>query len=296
MEKLIQTVLALVAGLATTGIAHAEDAQAIQITQWNWASGYNLFNPAPDDKLRAFATDRPTKSYAATTVDAGRFQIETDLFSYSYSNYEGVKSKSYQTLDPVLKLGITDNMDFEIQFNGLQGLRTNDAASGAFIAHGSGFGDVLLKARFNLIGNDGGPLALALLPYVTLPSQTRLVSDGVVEGGLLIPMKYSLSDDYSFNFLSEFDVLKNANDIRRHANFVNIICFNASVPGIKDLTASVEFYSAVGTDVNIPAVYTFDTALAYNITPTLQVDAGVNFGLNDAAPKVQVYTGVSKRF
>ena len=46
-------------------------------------SQYTLFNPTPKEQMRPFNTDRPTKSNVPYTVDAGHFQIETDLeFSF----------------------------------------------------------------------------------------------------------------------------------------------------------------------------------------------------------------------
>jgi hypothetical protein len=41
-------------------------------------SSYTLFDPVPDDLMRSFATDRPTKSDSPYTVDAGHFQYEAD--------------------------------------------------------------------------------------------------------------------------------------------------------------------------------------------------------------------------
>jgi hypothetical protein len=96
--------------------------------------------------------------------------------------------------------------------------------------------------------------------------------------------------------MSEIDALKNANDDGRHANFVNLVNLNHAVPGIKNLSAAIEFYSSVGTDPNTPPIYTFDTALIYLLTPNIQLDAGADFGLNRAAPVVQVFMGLSQRF
>jgi hypothetical protein len=42
-------------------------------------AGYTLFDPTPDDQMRAFCTDRPPKANAACTVDAGHFQYESDI-------------------------------------------------------------------------------------------------------------------------------------------------------------------------------------------------------------------------
>jgi hypothetical protein len=40
----------------------------------------------------------------------------------------------------------------------------------------------------------------------------------------------------------------------------------------------------------------FDTAVAWMVFPNVQLDAGVNFGLNRATPAIQLYTGISQRF
>ena len=42
---------------------------------------YWVLNPVPDDRMRNFSTDRPTKSNVPCTVDAGHFQYETDIVS-----------------------------------------------------------------------------------------------------------------------------------------------------------------------------------------------------------------------
>jgi len=53
-----------------------------------------------------------------------------------------------------------------------------------------------------------------------------------------------------------------------------VINISGPIPGvnIKDLTATLEFYAEAGTDPHTPTIYTFDTAFAYLITPTVQVD------------------------
>src|ERR1700748_135231 len=91
-------------------------------------SGYTLSAPTPDDLLRKFAPDRPTKGFSVRTIDAGHFEIETDLANYTISNSNGT-THSFQTLDPTLKLGLTNWMDIEVQFNGLQYTESVDGTS-----------------------------------------------------------------------------------------------------------------------------------------------------------------------
>jgi hypothetical protein len=207
-----------------------------------------------------------------------------------------VTTKLYQAFDPVWKFGLTNWADFEVQYNGYQNLVATSNATGAVVAKGSGFGDVFVKSKINVFGNDGGSAALEVIPYVKLPSGGPLISNGAVEEGLIAPLQLTLPKDFGLTLMSEVDALKNANDNGRHVNFVNLVNLNHPVPGIKNLSAAIEFFSSVGTDANTPPVYTLDTALIYLLTPNVQLDAGVDFGLNKAAPNLQVFMGLSQRF
>jgi len=42
-------------------------------------SSFHFFNPTPRSLMRELSTDRPDKTESAYTVDAGHFQIESDL-------------------------------------------------------------------------------------------------------------------------------------------------------------------------------------------------------------------------
>jgi hypothetical protein len=255
-------------------------------------SGYTLFNPTPDAALRAFNTDRPTKSNSPITVDAGRFQYETDLLNYTHSNAGGVSTRLYTTLDPVLKLGLTNRIDLELQFNGYTWFNVH-TPGGAQIATGSGPGDLVVRAKINMFGNEGGP-ALALIPYVKLPTASRSIGNGQTEGGLVAPLSVPLPWDFLLVAMPEIDVLKNANDNGRHVNFTQLI--NISHPIGPKMTVYGELYSALGADKRTPPVYTFDAAISYALTDTLQLDVGANIGLNRNAPNLQLYTGVAQRF
>jgi hypothetical protein len=258
-------------------------------------AAFSIFNPTPDDLLRSFATDRPTKSNSPYTVDGGRIQYETDLLNYSYSNYGGVRTTSFQAFDPVWKVGLTSNADLEFESNGLQSVSTYDAAKGNLLSRATGMGDFLTRLKINVFGDDGGVLAAALIPYVRAPSGLAGVSDAAWEGGISAPLRINITNDYGVIVMSEVDVLKNAESSNRHANFANLVNFSGPIPGLTALTGYIELYESAGTDRFTPPIYTFDTAVSYNITPSLQVDIGLNIGLNEAAPKVQIYAGLAQR-
>ena len=258
-------------------------------------SGYTLFNPVPDDLLRKFAPDRPTKGFSVRTVDAGHFEIETDLVNYTYSKYLGVTTRNYQALDPTFKLGVTNWMDVEVQFNGLQYTQMFDGGPMPNFQNSTGFGDVFLRTKINLLGNDSGPIGFALIPYVKLPSSTPLISNGAVEGGLIAPLALRPAD-FIVTLMTEVDDLKSATSNNRYANFVNLVSVSHGVPGTEGVNAMVELFSSVGTDPGTAPIYTLDFGMNFRLSQHIILDVGLNLGLNSAAPKAQVYTGLSARF
>jgi hypothetical protein len=257
--------------------------------------GYTLFDPTPDDLLRKFAPDRPTKGFSVRTIDAGHFEIETDLVSTTASNSPSGTTHSLQALDPTFKLGLTNWMDFEVQFNGLQYTESLDGASPFNFQNSTGFGDIFLRAKMNLFGNDSGPAGFALIPYVKLPSSTPLISNGATEGGLIAPLALR-PDDFIVTLMTEVDDLKSATSNNRYANFVNLVSVSHSVPGTEGINAMVELYSSVGTDAGTAPIYTLDFGMNFRLSQHTILDVGLNLGLNSAAPKAQVYTGISARF
>ena len=281
--------------MASSSPAHADDATSSSNPTVTDKSGYSLLNPTPDDEMRKFTPDRPTKGFSVRTVDAGHFQLETDIVNYTHSNDHGVVTRSIQALDPTVKLGLTNWMDIEVQFNGLQSSQSFDSRSGGGILNGAGFGDVFLRTKMNLFGNDAGPAGFALIPYVKLPSSAPVISNGAVEGGLIAPLALR-PDDFIITLMTEVDVLKTANGNGRYANFVNLVGVSHPIPGLDGANAMVELFSSTGTDPATPPVYTFDLGMNFRLDQRTILDVGVNLGLNKAAPKVQVYSGISLRF
>jgi hypothetical protein len=259
-------------------------------------SAYTLFNPVPDDLMRKFAPDRPTKGFSVRTIDAGHIEIETDLVNYTTANSPDGTTHSVQGLDPTVKLGLTNWMDVEVQFNGLQHVESSDGTTSPFnFQNATGFGDVFLRTKMNLLGNDSGPVGLALIPYVKLPSSTRLLSNGAVEGGLIVPLALR-PDDFIVTVMTEVDDLKSAVGDNRYANFVNLVSVSHGVPGTEGINAMVELFSSVGTDRFTPPVYTLDFGMNFRLSQHVILDIGLNLGLNSTAPKAQLYTGLSARF
>ena len=258
-------------------------------------SQYTLFNPTPKDRMRDFSTDRPTKSNVPYTVDAGHFQYEGDVFIYSFDNttIPGTDITSFVLANPTFKLGLTNFMDFEVNFSAYNNIRAQTRADGSSTV-ASGFGDVITRAKINLFGNDGGGPALALIPYGKWPTAPLGVGNRYVEGGVAVPLAVPLPLGFTTILMGQLDYLKNPNDSGYHVNFPALININRQI--VEGVTAYAEIYANWSTHRDVRDVYTLDLAVAWSPFPNFQLDAGLNIGLNAAATPYQIYMGISQRF
>ena len=285
--------LLLLAGFASPvdGQAAEDDAAAPD------KSAYSLFNPTPTDQMRDFSTDRPPKVNSPYTVDAGHFQYEADLASYLYDSFSPnrLTTRQWVVADPTLKLGLTNRIDAELQLAPYNDLRaTQRGGLAATSTESSGFGDVTPRMKVNLFGDDGGDTALALIPYVKLPTAARGLGNDWVEGGVIAPLSLALPDGWTVILMTELDALADSADAGRHANFLNLVNLShALAPG---LTFYVELFADTASGGQVTPIYTLDLALTYLIGRDLQLDVGTNIGLDKAAPDLQAYIGLSQRF
>jgi len=256
-------------------------------------SGYTLFNPTPLASMRDFNADRPTRSNGPITVDAGHVQVESDFAAYTHSNAGGTTTRLIQTVDPVLKLGLTNRVDFELQFTGYNWLSATPRDNQANLTSARGAGDVVARTKVNLFGNEGGP-ALALIPYVKFPTAAAVVGNGNTEGGLIAPLSIPLPGNLVLILMPELDVFRNQANAGHHLNASGVIDLGYSP--VKAVTLYAELFAARGADKGNPPVYTVDTAISWMLTDTLQLDVGTNIGLNRNAPNLQLYTGIAQRF
>jgi hypothetical protein len=259
-------------------------------------SGYTLFDPTPDADLRSLCTDRPTKSTSPCTVDAGHWQVESDVYNVTLQTTDGVTTTTQLFTNPTLKLGLTNNLDFEVNIAPYEQVSAHDSASGVTTTS-NGVGDLYLKAKLNLAGDDGGAFGFALVPYVKVPTAPRGVGNGAVEGGIITPLQFNLPANWQLVIDPEFDSLANAVGGGQHANLAGLLSF--SYPATKTITVSLEVWGDSNFDPTGTVNQTsFDLGAAWipAKAPNFQLDGGVNLGLNRATPGAQAYIGVSRRF
>ena len=259
-------------------------------------SHYHLFNPTPRELMREFNTDRPDKTESPYTLDAGHFQIEMDVLNYSFDRFNGLPNNTRVesvAIAPVnLKVGLCDNVDFQLVLQTYNSVRTRDTVTG--VTRQRGFGDVISRLKINLWGNNGGATALALMPYVKLPTSQDHLGNSSVEGGLIVPLAVQLPGGFGMGLMTQVDINRDASGSGHHPEFVNSITFSHDLVG--KLAGYVEFFSSVSTERGSSWVGTVDLGLTYALTKDIQLDAGVNIGVTRAADDVNPFLGISFRF
>lgn len=234
--------------------------------------------------------DRPAKGNAVCTAPAGRFQLEAAPIDWSRLRAQGTRTDVLTFGASTLKLGLSGSSDLQVAFTPLIDITTHAAG---VRQHVSGFGDLVLRYKQRLTAEDG-PVQLGLIPFVKLPTASGDVGNGEVEGGVAVPVSLPLGSA-SLTFGPELDWLADSDGNGHHAALVNLV--NVSAPIAPRLTAAGELWGSWNFDpAGTVDQASADAALAYLVSPQLQLDLGANVGLNRNTPDLEVYVGTSILF
>jgi hypothetical protein len=259
-------------------------------------SGYHLFNPVPDDQLREVSTDRPDKTESSHTVDAGHLQIESDLVSYSRDDDESgdgdTRVESWAVAHINLKIGLLNNVDLQTVIETYNHITTEDRVAGTTNRQ-CGFGNLTSRVKINLWGNDSGPIAVALMPFVKFPTSQDDIGNDSVEGGIILPVATGLPAGFDLGGMTEVDFNRDEMGDGHHTEFVNTIEVGRDIFG--PIGGYVEFFTAVSTESDSEWIGTVDVGFTYGVTENIQFDAGVNIGVTDAADDYNPFLGLSIR-
>jgi len=256
-------------------------------------SGYNLWRPVPDSLLREMATDRPDKTESAFTVDAGHYQIEMDVLSYTHDRSDRETTKSLSVAATNFKVGVLNNVDLQLVVETYNLQKTKDRVTGENM-RASGFGDVTFRSKINIWGNDGGPTALSVMPFVKAPTSRDDLGNGAVEGGVIFPFAMDLPCEWGLGAQMEVDRLRDSTSSDYHQEFASTITVSHDIAG--KLGGYVELFSNLSNENDADWIATFDFGFTYAVTRDIQLDAGVNIGLTDAADNVNPFIGLSLRY
>lgn len=229
--------------------------------------------------LRELSTDRPDTTESPYTVDAGHFQIEAEIASWTRD-----RSHSETALGQInFKYGLDDFTD--LQWISPTHCWTDDG--------GEGWGNVQIRLKRNLWGNDAGDTALAVMPYAELPTGDEAFGADRLQGGLIIPFAFS-HGDWGFGLQGQID---RAYDNERNAHHWEFMgSATASHPVSDCCNVFCEVVALLREGQAGGSEYSLNTGVTWLARDQVQWDAGIRVGLNDEAPDLMPFLGYSTKF
>lgn len=256
--------------------------------------GWVLLLPAAAaaDAEDPICADRPGIATPTCTVPTGMVQVETTIADWIRDRSAGVRSTDLVVGETALKFGVTDR--FHVELAVAPYARSTVRAQGARETE-SGFGDTAIAAKYRLT-REIAPVQVAVRPFVKIPTARRPLGNGKVEGGLIVPVEYAIPrSQLSLTFAPELGLLADGDGSGHHLATAQVV--SLAIPLSSRLSASAELAGAWDWD---PAAtvrqYLAGGSAAYLLSNDVQLDAGVNVGLNGQAPDLQLYSGFAFRF
>ena len=152
--------------------------------------------------LQAQVTETPQ------TIDPGRFLLRVDAVSLGVKpdSSDPNQVKALGLAWPLLAGGITRSLDFEV--GGQFFVRDTYQIKGTNETH-SGLGDVTFRTKWTFWRDPALNEAVAVIPYIKVPTNSNGVGNGFTEGGLIFPWERQFSSGMKAGAMVEWDHLRN---------------------------------------------------------------------------------------
>ena len=244
-------------------------------------------------RLRAedgpICADRPGRSTSACTVPQGHWQVETGFIDTSLQK-EGLEREIETVIgETTLRYGLTDHSDIEIDVSPFVSSTSRNEPSQ------SGFGDIIASYKHRL-ALDPRALDVSLMPFVKIPTAKRPLGNRKWEGGLLVPIDYTIGKSpFEINLTPELDVVADMEGNGHHLAMVQVASLGWQTS--PRLNLSVEVWRQWDWDPSgTIRQLSLDGSMAYLIDQRTQLDAGLNVGLDSQTPDLEFSAGLSILF
>jgi len=153
--------------------------------------------------LRAQITETPV------TVAPGRFLLEMDALSLTLDRAGDARYTAFGAANTFLSTGLTDNWDIQV---GAQLFISQKVTASGLKERNSGIGDVYVRTKWRFLEDPDAGMAVAIMPYVKLPTNSGQVGNRSMEGGIIVPWTTKLLAGFDFSAMAKLDYLRNDAD------------------------------------------------------------------------------------
>jgi hypothetical protein len=241
---------------------------------------------------RDFCPDRPGLGTPPCTIDPGHADVEIGLADWTLERAAGERTDTLALGETLVRVGLTDRLEAQLAWTAFGHVRERGPGGRS---SDSGVGDVTLALRRNLASPDGSGFSAALMPFATLPTGNKVLGAGDWSAGLLLPLSFDLPHGLQLGFTGQVAAAADEDRHGRHLEYGGVAGLSAQLG--HSLSATAELSATRDEDPSGHATeWLAGLSAGWMANDDLQLDLGANIGLDEAAPDLQLYAGVSKRF
>ncbi len=245
------------------------------------------------ENVRPMATDRPDQTDGVFTVPKGWWQFETGLFNYSRRMDTDHRNETFIWGEVNAKYGLTNNIDVQLIWQPWTEQRYKgnpDAGEDGFAREG--VNDLVARVKFNLFGNDGGPWAMSVVPFVKIPTAKHKIGNDLWEGGMSINSEVELGGGFTLGNTIYSQILGDSDDTLHFSPTATAVL---GYEVTDSFTVYGEIYGQNRVDTERYWQTSFDAGFMYSITPNVIFDAGANWFFR-GEEAFNPFVGLSWRF
>ncbi len=235
----------------------------------------------------ALDPDRPDVSSSARTVGASRVQLESGVL-LERTRAAGEPTERRVSAEVLLRVGVSERLEVRVDGEPIVRVRGSEAATDV--------GDFRLGAKWRFLDStEGAPWpALALLPFVKLPTAPTPIGTGKTDYGLLLAASLELPADFGL------DANAGVAAIGQTGPSGHLLQALVSASLSRKLGAAVasfgEIFYASREEWSGRDQVGVDAGIIWTLLPNLALDAAVGTSLYGRVPDVFVRAGGSVRF
>lgn len=239
---------------------------------------------ADDDALDP---DRPDASFSAKTVGAGRVQLETGAL-FERTRIAAEPTERRLAAETTLRIGVGGR--FEVRVDGEPIVRLRGAEEATDV------GDFRLGAKWRFLDatQDAAWPALALLPFVKLPTAPAPIGTGKADYGVLLLATFELPGDFGLDVNAGIAAIGQTRPSGHLLQALVSASLSRKLGAV--LTGFGEIFYASREERSGRDQVGVDGGITWTVLPNIALDAAVGTSLYGRLPDVFVRAGGSVRF
>lgn len=235
-------------------------------------------------------TDRPDYVESSNVVGKSRFQVETSI-AYDRFDEQDLSASAWST-PTLLRLGVTDDLELRFETDGR--VRAKAALDGVASVRESGYADASIGLKWHSADGGEGAPSIGWLLHADLDSGSPPFRGSGIRPSLRMVAEWELANDMSFGVMPGVSYEKNEEGSRYVNGSLGVVVgksFADRLRGFAEVAAP-----AIASSRNGGSEVSFNTGVAYLLTPQVQLDTAVSRGLNSRTSDFGWTMGLSMKF